>query len=100
MAQIDLVPSLALLLGVPIPFSSLGSIIEDLFVPPGRGFSQENLVNFRLPYVKTNVHQVYRYLTAYLAQGGSFPELASQRVRSLANQVISSVCRNGTVLSC
>ena len=35
-AQIDLVPSLSLLLGVPIPFSNLGAIIEDLFIPSSR----------------------------------------------------------------
>jgi hypothetical protein len=57
-AQIDLVPSLSLLLGVPIPFSSLGTIIEDLFLPSSllssspkharqASYSYENLVNFR-----------------------------------------------------
>ena len=29
--QIDLTPSLALLIGIPIPFSNLGTIIPDLF---------------------------------------------------------------------
>jgi len=99
-AQIDLVPSLSLLLGVPIPFSSLGSIIEDLFLPSSllssspkharqATYSQENLVNFRLSYIKSNVHQVYRYLTAYIAAGGSFPEAANSRVRSLASLVLN-----------
>ena len=98
-AQIDLVPSLSLLLGVPIPFSNLGSLMEDLFVPTSLlkdvnhsnlpSYSTEDLVNFRLPYVKTNVHQVYRYLTAYLAQGGTFPEAANSRIRHLASQVIN-----------
>ena len=83
-AQIDLVPTLSLLLGVPIPFSSLGTIIEELFIPTSlmqdtnsnshhtwkAGYSSENLINFRLSYIKSNVHQVYRYRTAYLPQGG------------------------------
>ena len=56
----DLVPTLALLLGVPVPFSNLGSMIEDLFIPtslahgrPGGhhiragGYSYEDLVKFR-----------------------------------------------------
>lgn len=30
-SQIDLVPSLALLLGIPVPFSSLGTVIPELF---------------------------------------------------------------------
>ena len=99
-AQIDLVPSLSLLLGVPIPFSNLGAIIEDLFIPSSlfkdhpharrhTGHSSEDLVNFRLPYIKNNVYQVHRYLTAYLAQGGNFPEAANSRIRALAGQVIN-----------
>ena len=63
------VPSLSLLLGVPIPFSSLGTIIEDLFLPSSllsssskhsrqATYSYENLVNFRLSYMKANVLQV------------------------------------------
>ncbi len=31
--QIDLVPTLALLLGVPIPFANLGQLLPDLFLP-------------------------------------------------------------------
>lgn len=31
MQQIDIVPTLALLLGVPIPYSNLGTVIEELF---------------------------------------------------------------------
>ena len=98
-AQIDLVPTLSLLLGVPVPFSSLGAIIEDLFIPTAlfkdshharhASFSSEDLINFRLPYIKNNVHQVHRYLTAYLAQGGSFPEAANSRIRQLVSQVIN-----------
>jgi len=102
-AQIDLVPTLSLLLGVPIPFSNLGTIIEELFIPTSlmqdtnsnghhtrqTSYSSENLINFRLSYIKSNVHQVYRYLTAYLAQGGQFPELANSRIRTLASQVIN-----------
>ena len=30
-SQIDLVPTISLLLGMPIPFSSLGTIVLDLF---------------------------------------------------------------------
>ena len=98
-AQIDLVPTLSLLLGVPIPFSNLGALIEDLFIPtslfkdihPSKraSFSSEDLINFRLPFIKNNVHQVHRYLTAYLAAGGSFPEAANSRIRQLASQVIN-----------
>lgn len=31
MSQIDLVPTLALLLGIPIPYSNIGMVIADMF---------------------------------------------------------------------
>ncbi|EPE10122.1 gpi ethanolamine phosphate transferase [Ophiostoma piceae UAMH 11346] len=41
--QIDLVPTLALLLGIPIPFNNLGWPIEEAFIGP-KGDNWENLV--------------------------------------------------------
>ena len=35
-------PTLALLLGAPIPFSSLGAVISDLFTPPLRDDNSQN----------------------------------------------------------
>ncbi len=37
--------------------------------------------------MKANVEQVHRYLTAYLAAGGSFPDQLNSRIRNLAAQV-------------
>lgn len=101
-AQIDLVPTLALLMGVPVPFSNLGGMIEDLFIPtslaPGRpgahhiragGFSYEDLVKFRLSYMRSNVEQVNRYLNTYTGEGGTFPTNTNREVRQLASQIIS-----------
>ena len=75
-AQIDLVPTLSLLLGVPIPFSNLGTIIEKLFIPTSlmqdtnsngyhsrqASYSSENLINFGLSYERnrhTPGHHVF-----------------------------------------
>ncbi|XP_023334554.1 GPI ethanolamine phosphate transferase 3 [Eurytemora carolleeae] len=101
-SQIDLVPTLSLLLGVPVPFSNLGALIDELLIPTmlikesGSGshsrltsFSQEDLIKFRMSYMKANVHQVYKYLTAYLNAGGSFPEKENYRIRNLASEVIN-----------
>ena len=41
-AQIDLVPTLSLLLGMPIPFNNLGAPIEEAFIGPS-GADMENL---------------------------------------------------------
>jgi D-alanine-D-alanine ligase-like ATP-grasp enzyme len=40
-----------------------------------------------MSYMKANVEQVYRYLTAYLSAGGSFPEQLNSKIRNLAAQV-------------
>ena len=45
--QVSLVPTLALLLGVPLPFSSVGAVVPQLLPPPRR-----------LPALRANVRQV------------------------------------------
>lgn len=63
--QIDLVPTLALLLGLPIPFNSLGKPIEEAFAGK-RGNSWENLANV----VRTSAAGTKRYQAAYFAARG------------------------------
>ena len=41
-AQVDFVPTFALLLGIPVPFNSLGAPIEEAFIGPD-GNSAQNL---------------------------------------------------------
>ena len=53
--QIDLVPTLSLLLGLRIPFNNLGTIVPELF---GRGEEYQKAL-------RTNAAQVKRYLEAY-----------------------------------
>ncbi|KZO95486.1 alkaline phosphatase-like protein [Calocera viscosa TUFC12733] len=62
--QIDLVPSLSLLLGLPIPFNNLGSIIPELFWRPGALESA----------LRLNAQQVWAFLCAY-RESGSGKEL-------------------------
>ena len=54
-SQIDLVPSLSLLMGLPIPFSSLGLLIEPLFI--SRPLDGHDLVPLWV-----NAQQVQRYV--------------------------------------
>jgi phosphatidylinositol glycan class O len=56
--QVDLVPTLALMLGIPIPFNSLGSAIPELF------WGNETLLRRAL---EINSAQVRGYLDAYRA---------------------------------
>jgi phosphatidylinositol glycan class O len=58
--QIDLVPTLSLLLGIPIPFNNLGAPIEEAFIEPGsRGW--ENLAKVNL----LTLEQVQRFQREY-----------------------------------
>ena len=67
-AQVDFVPSLALLLGLPIPFGALGSIIPQLFASP-------SLSSFHLlAALYVNAFSVWRYLSVYQATAGSFDD--------------------------
>ncbi|VDO88936.1 unnamed protein product [Heligmosomoides polygyrus] len=59
--QIDLVPSLSLLLGLPIPFSNLGVVIESMFPP-----------NLSEQAIALNYEQVRRFASSYAAANPSF----------------------------
>ena len=64
--QIDLVPTLSLLLGVPIPFNNLGAPIEEAFI----GSSGDNWKNFARASQITSA-QIKRYQKEYSAARGS-----------------------------
>ena len=61
--QIDLVSSLSLLLGLPIPFNNLGSVIPELFYRK-RGSGRLAPSELELA-MEANAKQVYSYLSAY-----------------------------------
>ena len=63
--QIDLVPTLSLLLGLPIPYNNLGSIIPEVF--------PDEEVRGRA--ARINAEQVWRYLKSYEAVSGKGREL-------------------------
>lgn len=56
--QIDLVPTISLLLGLPIPFNNLGSVIPELF---DRDFDGSSLQKA----MELNAAQIRRYIDAY-----------------------------------
>ncbi|KAK7187214.1 uncharacterized protein CC84DRAFT_1113637 [Paraphaeosphaeria sporulosa] len=59
-AQIDLVPTLSLLLGMPIPFNNLGKPIEEAFIGT-QGIDYENLATVN----RLTSAQIYRYQQEY-----------------------------------
>ncbi|KAF7374645.1 GPI ethanolamine phosphate transferase 3 [Mycena sanguinolenta] len=83
--QIDLIPTLSLLLGLPIPFNNLGTVIPELFYRDRNGASLTRALEI-------NVAQVKSYLDAYRSSssGGELDD-AWQNLKSAwtATQVIS-----------
>ncbi|KAI9367593.1 hypothetical protein BJX61DRAFT_527703 [Aspergillus egyptiacus] len=63
--QIDLVPTLSLLLGIPIPFNNLGSPIEEAFAGPN-GNDWKNLVSVN----RLTSAQIKKYQRAYAQTRG------------------------------
>eukprot|EP00794_Sanderia_malayensis_P010169 gene10169-11208_t len=73
-AQVDLVPTLALQLGIPIPFSNIGTVIEDMFmleegshITDEQGKSQKDSGHNmnRVLALRYNSLQVMQYLAEY-----------------------------------
>ncbi|XP_077398984.1 GPI ethanolamine phosphate transferase 3, catalytic subunit isoform X2 [Vanacampus margaritifer] len=68
--QIDLVPTLALLLGVPIPFSNVGQVLLPLFHRPAKG-AVASLSQLEALWI--NAKQVNRFLMVYSAKAKDIP---------------------------
>lgn len=95
-SQIDWVPTFSLLLGIPIPFANLGTIIPDLFCQ--RAVSQSQVVTTnskkhaiirqvldqiqRSAAFELNAQQVHKYLTQYTAVSGEIPRDTFQELEA------------------
>ncbi|KAK1945478.1 GPI ethanolamine phosphate transferase 3 [Phytophthora citrophthora] len=84
--QVDLVPTLALLSGLPIPFGNLGSIIPSLFFVSSPSNTGENtaLTAFETlnRALRLNLDQVRRYLFRY-SSASKLPERAYDQLEKL-----------------
>ena len=67
--QIDILPTLSLLLGLPIPYNNLGTVIPELFWRDHEGRTLENAL-------QNNAAQIMRYLDTYRSgpSGGELDE--------------------------
>ncbi|XP_064107023.1 GPI ethanolamine phosphate transferase 3-like isoform X1 [Macrobrachium nipponense] len=84
-AQVDLIPTLALALGVPIPYSNLGRVIEDLLITVNHTF--EEAAHHQVFSLELNVHQVANYLEEYRKHGSEFPDDMWQRLEFLSEKI-------------
>ncbi|XP_076050603.1 phosphatidylinositol glycan anchor biosynthesis class O isoform X2 [Oratosquilla oratoria] len=86
-AQVDLVPTLALLLGVPIPHANLGLVMEDLLVMQHGAKEPDGALQTRLQALALNARQVDIYLGHYQHSGGNFPPKFLERLETLREEV-------------
>nr|CCA20198.1 GPI ethanolamine phosphate transferase putative [Albugo laibachii Nc14] len=91
--QVDIVPSLALLMGIAVPFGNLGSIIPSMFYfsqdddkgdPTSAKLSKLETVNMAF---LLNVRQVRRYLFTYKATS-TLPLAVFEQLESLYFQIV------------
>ena len=96
--QTDIVPTVSLLLGLPIPFSNLGMIIPELFLTsggteivlpaPSKCHSSVKGVNVTLEFLsalKANADQLAKYLHTYVQYSRDFPDEAYKELDLLFN---------------
>lgn len=76
-SQIDLVPTLALLLGVPIPYGNIGALIPHFFLTSDSIHAHRRLLHA----YERNVGQVERYIHTYMQIASSF---SSDKLASLS----------------
>lgn len=77
--QIDLVPTIAMQLGLPIPFANLGGLVPSLL--PGHDIRQSTLA------LALNAAQVWRYFTEYSSKANQLPGLSELQAKlNLATQ--------------
>lgn len=71
-SQIHLVPTLAYLMGVPIPFGNLGALLPDVLNPPTIGADPLKTLQHMVLQYRKNAVQVHTYLTRYAAYDAAF----------------------------
>ncbi|KAL0051642.1 hypothetical protein WJX82_011079 [Trebouxia sp. C0006] len=100
MPQIDFAPSVAALMGVPIPFGNIGQISEELWnvAHSAHAFKNASQVNdsslCQEPYIQalqSNAAQVHTYLNAYATHGrASLPKAHLYHINRLYQQAVAS----------
>ena len=84
MEQVDIVPTTALALGLPIPFSNLGALIPEVLLPYKTSHSERSGENVADGYsgrvsldfltaLEANVQQLHTYLMTYAQYSDDFP---------------------------
>jgi phosphatidylinositol glycan class O len=84
--QIDLVPTISMLLGLPIPYANIGGLVPSLLPPPSRAGTVAT--PFTAAALALNAAQVWRYFTVYSSTANKLPSLPE--LQSLLDDAVSS----------
>ncbi|KAK9408719.1 GPI ethanolamine phosphate transferase 3 [Crotalus adamanteus] len=82
--QVNLVPTLALLLGVPVPYSNIGEVMADLFASEGDAAAS---LRAQLAAYNINARQVDRFLHSYAEAAQDLPAEKLQHLQHLFRSV-------------
>uniref|UniRef100_A0A8C6YZW6 GPI ethanolamine phosphate transferase 3, catalytic subunit n=1 Tax=Nothoprocta perdicaria TaxID=30464 RepID=A0A8C6YZW6_NOTPE len=83
--QVNLVPTLALLLGVPIPYSSIGEVMAELFATDGDAVSAALQ---QLDVYHINANQVDRFLRSYSLVAQDLPTEELQQLQDIFSSAV------------
>jgi len=90
--QVDIVPTLSMLAGVPIPFSNMGSILNDLYPAGGDYLGEEDCADaaFEIQMMKDNflnTLQIMNYFEKYQKELHIFNQEEHSKIVSLFEEV-------------
>ena len=89
--QIDFAPTFALLLGLPIPFENIGTIIPELFwypSPYGKNKNIEaNILQNLMEALHINTYQLQSFIETYYANNKNTRKVAKEKYQSLENKL-------------
>ena len=88
-AQVDIIPTLAFAMGIPLPYSNLGKVIDDVLVLVSQ--TAEETTRHQLQCLKLNALQVAKYLGEYRSLGNDFPDDTWQELDALNGKIQQNI---------
>jgi len=92
--QIDLVPTISLLLGLPIPFANLGGVVPALLPPLYQKQQHANSQLVEAPFIATalalNAAQVWNYLDTYSTTANKLPDESMAELKAILDEATSN----------
>ena len=85
--QVDLVPTLAMLMGIPIPFSNMGQVLNDLYPNSDDLTSQSSFEMQMLHDNHLNTLQILNYFYKYQKQSHIADQQEMAKIEKLAQEV-------------